>query len=655
MELVVIKLDSFDRIGKKMDSINRRYDVVVIGAGHAGAEAALAVARMGRSVALVTPLLERCGWMSCNPAIGGVGKGHLVREIDALGGEMGLNIDATGIQFRRLNTRKGPAVQARRAQADMFEYAARLSQILRHTPGLDLIASQVKDLRLANNELQGVRLADESEICARVVVITTGTFLRGILHTGMVSREGGRLDEASSNDLSACLSALGLPLFRLKTGTPARLDKNTIDFNRLESQNGDSPPLPFSFLHDRLPADLQQIPCYITYTSEQTHEIITSNLDRSPLYSGKIEGIGPRYCPSIEDKVVRFPDRQRHQIFLEPCARHSDMIYPNGISTSLPADVQEQMVRSIEGLEKAKIIHYGYAVEYDAIDPRCLEPWLACREIPGLFFAGQINGTSGYEEAAAQGLIAGINAVLFLQNRPPVYLDRSQAYIGVMIDDLTTRGVTEPYRMFTSRAEYRLLLREDNADTRLTPLGREIGLVSDHRWQRFEQNMLSREHLTAQLSDFKLTHTDLELASKLGLQAPPRHTTCLLDLLNRSDLNYLAIPSLDPTFEQIDLDVLEQISIEIRYAGYLDRQRIEVALFREGEAIAIPEQFDYQDLPGLRTEIKEILSRAQPRSLGQAARIPGITPASLQLITTMLKARSNPNTQTHIDIDVPHQ
>lgn len=621
-----------------MATSNTHFDVIVVGSGHAGTEAALAAARMGCNTAIVTLKPERSGWMPCNPAIGGVGKGHLVREIDALGGEMALAADETGIQFRRLNTRKGPAVQARRAQSDMFAYAERISRVVMNTNNLTVISGLVSGLQSEGKRIAGVTLEDGSLIKGKTVIITTGTFLRGLLHVGMEAEEGGQYGQKPANSLSTDLERLGLTLLRLKTGTPARLDMNSINWEILEEQPGDHPPLPFSFLNKSLPEDLVQVPCHITYTNEQTHEIIESDLARSPIYTGKIDGIGPRYCPSVEDKVVRFPNRKRHQVFLEPCARNSNMIYPNGISTSLPAETQVKFYRSIPGLEQCEFIRYGYAVEYDAVDPRHLYHWLELKDVPGLFLAGQINGTSGYEEAAGQGLIAGINAALQVQGKEPFVLDRSQAYIGVMIDDLTTRGVTEPYRMFTSRAEYRLLLREDNADARLTEFGRSVGLVDDYRWSVFQERMNSYNELQDELSQFVVSSNDAETAETLGLQGPPKQTSKLLDILNRTDLNWEAVPELNPSWSRFEKDVLELLVIEKRYEGYLERQRSEAKLFQEGEAITIPEQFDFHEVPGLRTEIKEILSKAKPTSLGQAARIPGVTPASLQLLTMMIRA-----------------
>ena len=622
-----------------MSHTHQTFEVLVIGSGHAGCEAALAAARMGAQTAVITPRPERSGWMPCNPAIGGVGKGQLVREIDALGGEQAHCIDATGIQFRRLNTRKGPAVQSRRAQADMFEYADRMSEVVQNTPNLTVIPSKATGLLHNNQRVEGVVLEDGSKVHAQSVIVTTGTFLRGLLHKGEEATPGGRVDEGPSNTLSDSLRELGLPLLRLKTGTPARLDTNTIDYAQLEPQYGDQPPLPFSFMNDEV-AQQDQVACHITYTNERTHEIINSGIDRSPLFNGQIQGIGPRYCPSIEDKVVRFPDRLRHQIFLEPVARNSPLVYPNGISTSLPEEIQIELVRSIAGLEDAKIITMGYAVEYDAVEPQSLHPWLEVRDVQGLFLAGQINGTSGYEEAAGQGLIAGINAVRHLRHQEPFVLDRTQGYIGVMIDDLTTRGVSEPYRMFTSRAEYRLLLREDNADQRLTPLGREIGLVSDARWRRFNEKMDAIASAKETLDTFQIPPgpNGAHYTGPLGI-SPIKNKTSLFELLRRSDLETEAITTLDTSLSSLRPDALEQLFIQQRYAGYLQRQEQEAALFREGESITIPEDFCYEDVPGLRAEMQEKLGKTRPRSLGQAARIPGITPAALQLLTVMLNAR----------------
>lgn len=615
------------------------FDVIVVGSGHAGCEALLAASRMGCNTAVVTLRPERSGWMPCNPAIGGVGKGHLVREIDALGGEMGLNADATGIMFKRLNTRKGPAVQARRCQSDMFAYSERMVKVLEKAPNLTIIAAGAAGFHMEDGKLAGVLLDDGAVVRGRTVVVTTGTFLRGLLHTGHETVPGGRVDEPPSNSLSMHLKNFGLPLLRLKTGTPPRLDSRTINYEGLEVQEGDDPPQTFSFLTKDL-SHIKQVACHITYTNEQTHDIIRDNILLSPMYSGKIEGTGPRYCPSVEDKVVRFPDRIRHQVFLEPVALNSPLVYPNGISTSLPLEVQKRMVASVPGLENAEIINPGYAVEYDAVDPRSLHPWLELKEVPNLFLAGQINGTSGYEEAGAQGLIAGANAALRVMGKDPFTLDRSQAYIGVMIDDLTTRGAPEPYRMFTSRAEYRLLLREDNADLRLTEIGRGLGLVDDVRWQRYEekQEKVAKAEAHCRSITIRGGEAGREDAARLG-QRPLKQPLSLFELLGRNEVTEDVVRDFDESLQDEESEVLQHLLIQQTYAGYLQRQEREAKTFRESEAVLIPEDMDYDSVPGLRFEIREILNRTRPRSLGQASRIPGITPASLQLLTVMLAAR----------------
>jgi tRNA uridine 5-carboxymethylaminomethyl modification enzyme len=594
------------------------YDIVVIGGGHAGAEAAYAAARGGAETALVTMKRDAIGRMSCNPAIGGLGKGQMVREIDALGGLMGLAIDATGIQFRMLNRGKGPAVWAPRAQADRALYAAEVRRRLEAAPNLVIVEALVDDLitRPRARHLRrstGVRLHDGRTLHCNAVVLTTGTFLRGLLHCGEDQAPGGRVGEPAATGMSACLQRLGLRLGRLKTGTPPRVHRDSIDYDKVEPQPGDDPPTPFSFVTDRI--DRSQLPCWITWTNPRTHDLIRANLHRAPMYSGQIKSRGPRYCPSIEDKVVRFADKERHQVFLEPEGRDSDRIYCNGIPTSLPKDVQEPLVRSIAGLEDAQILQHGYAVEYDWVPTDQTNATLETKRVAGLFLAGQINGTSGYEEAAGQGLVAGINAVRTLAGADPLVLGRDEAYVGVMIDDLVTRPPDEPYRMFTSRAEYRLQLRTDNADERLTPIGRQIGLVDDERWARFERK---REHIAALES--WLAGTRVNGAS---LREQLRRPEVRIHDLLAAHGNGLA--DLMP-------DAIEQVQIRVKYQGYIDRQARQIARFRQIESLRIPDAFDYEAIGSLRTEAKEKLIATGPRTLGQAGRISGISPADLSVL-----------------------
>ena len=583
-----------------------RYDVIVIGGGHAGAEAAWAAARLGAQTALLTFDRRAIGRPSCNPAIGGIGKGQIVREIDALGGLMGLVTDEAGIQFRMLNLRKGPAVWAPRAQIDSQTYPATLQRFLEDCPGLEIVEAGVDAIIAERDRIAGVRLADGRLIAAGAVIVTAGTFLRGLMHTGEAKTAGGRVGEAAAERLSASLESLGIQLGRLKTGTPPRVDRRTVDFSKLQQQAGDPQPVPFSFLTDSLTQP--QICCWLSSTNPTVHALIHANLHRAPMYSGQIESRGPRYCPSIEDKVVRFADKGSHQIFLEPEGRDSDRVYLNGISTSLPQDVQRQMVAAIDGLERAEIVQWGYAVEYDFVPPEQIDATLMTKCVQGLFLAGQINGTSGYEEAAGQGLLAGTNAARYVSKRDPITLGRDQAYIGVMIDDLVTRGVSEPYRMFTSRAEHRMHLRYDNADARLTPLGRELGLVDAPRWARFERKR-------ARLGELRGALDRLRFDGR-----------CVRDWLKRpeEDGSRFAV-----MFEELggyasELDVWACALVDVKYAGYLAREQRSIEEFRQLEARTIPSTFDYRRIGHLRHEAKERWSAVRPRSVGQAARVSGI-------------------------------